>query len=415
MYSSQLNTPQAAALPRPATAASNAVGTSSLAGRLGPIRVTLLIDRLNYGGAERQFVELAKALHQQGHRVLAMVFYEGGALEAGLRASGVSVLTLGKRSRWDIVGFLTRMIRALDVEKTQVLLAYSGVPNLVGLLAKLALPGTCIVWGVRASNMELRRYGLFPWVVGRMAAFLSRRADLIIANSHAGRDYVIGQGYPASSTVVIPNGIDTDRFFPSAEVRARVRRAWGVGPDERVVGIVGRLDPMKGHDTFLKAAARLKATIASARFICVGDGAADYKTALQAQASTLGLGDGLTWLPADSHVSDVYNGLDVLCSASVFGEGFPNVVGEAMACGVPCVVTDVGDSGLILNQPSFTVRTGDADALAAALASILAMPPHEREQLVMAGRNRIVSAFSIPRLVWSTERAIASVLRGSAR
>jgi glycosyltransferase involved in cell wall biosynthesis len=387
----------------------------SHAARLGPIRVTLLIDRLNYGGAERQFVELAKALHRRGHHVVAMVFYEGGALEPYLRESGVTVVTLGKRRRWDVVGFLARTIRALNHERTQVLLAYSGVPNLVGLLARPALHGTRVVWGIRASNMELWRYGPLPWIIGRVSAFLSRRADLIISNSHAGRDVVVKEGYPTSSTVVIPNGIDTDRFSPSPEARARARRAWGLGADEQAVGIVGRLDRMKGHPTFLEAAARLRATHPNARFICVGNGPAHYKAELQTQSAMLGLGDALMWLPAEANVADVYNGLDVLCSASVFGEGFPNVVGEAMACGIPCVVTDVGDSRLILDQPSLTVRAGDADTLAAAVAAVLAMSSHEREQLGMAGRDRIVHEYSIPRLTWLTEQAIAAVLREGAR
>ena len=382
---------------------------------LPPIRIALLIDRLNYGGAERQFVVLAKALQQHGHSVVAIVFYADGPLEADLRGSGVTTRVLDKRGRWDLVGFAFRLARVLRQEQSQVLLCYSGVPNILAVMLKPLFPGVKIVWGVRASNMQLHRYGRLPQIVGRLASVLSRYPDLVIANSFAGRADVVANGYPRRKIVVIPNGIDTDRFVPCAESRARLRRQWGVSTGEKVIGLVGRLDPMKDHQTFLKVAAILARARGDVRFVCVGDGPAVYRQELQEVGTQLGLDGRLSWIPSQAQMTDVYNGLDVLCSSSSHGEGFPNVLGEAMACGIPCVVTAVGDSARILGQPRFTVHAGDAHALAERLNALLNSPPDEIAQLAAAGRQRIVREFSIAHLVRATERALASLLPGSAR
>ena len=344
-----------------------------------------------------------------------MVFYSNGALEADLRGSGVTIRVLDKRGRWDLVRFAFHLARVLRQEQPRVLLCYSGVPNVFAVMLKPFVPGVKIVWGVRASNMHLHRYGWLPLIVSRLASALSRYADLVIANSFAGLAHAVSTGYPRRKIVVIPNGIDINRFVPSAESRARVRQQWGVSAGEKLIGLVGRLDPMKDHQTFLEAASMLARERGDVRFVCVGDGPAVYRQELQGVATRFGLDGRLLWMPGQAHMTDVYNGLDVLCSSSSYGEGFPNVLGEAMACGVPCVVTAVGDSARILGQSRFTVQAGDARALAERLNVLLNSSPDEIAQLAAAGRQRIVGEFSIAQLVRATEHALGSLLSGSAR
>jgi glycosyltransferase involved in cell wall biosynthesis len=297
-----------------------------------------------------------------------------------------------------------------------VVLTYSGVPNILAVMLKPFLPGVKIVWGVRASNMQLHRYGWLPRILGRMAPALSRYADLVIANSFAGLAHAVSSGYPRRKMVVIPNGIDTERFVPCTESRARLRRQWGVSTGEKLIGLVGRLDPMKDHQTFLTAAAILARERGDVRFACVGDGPPAYRRELQRVGTQLGLDGRLLWMPGQAHrMTDVYNGLDVLCSSSSYGEGFPNVLGEAMACGIPCVVTAVGDSARILGQSRFTVQAGDAGAFAERLDVLLNSPADEIAAMAAAGRQRIVNEFSIAHLVRATEQALASLLSGAAQ
>ena len=381
---------------------------------LPPTKIALLIDRLNYGGAERQFVALANGLQQHGHSVVAMVFYANGALEADLRGSGVTIRVLDKHGRWDVVRFAFHLARVLRQEQPRVLLCYAGVANIFAVMLKPFLPGVKIVWGVRASNVQLRRYGWLPQILGRLSSPLSRYADLVIANSFAGLRHAVSQGYPRRKMVVIPNGIDTNRFVPCAESRARLRQRWSVSTGEKLIGLVGRLDPMKDHYTFLNAAAILARERGDVRFVCVGDGPAAYRRDLQEVGAQLGLDGRLLWIPNQADMPNVYSGLDVLCSSSAYGEGFPNVIGEAMACGIPCVVTTVGDSARILSQPRFTVQAGDPRLLAERLDILLNSPPAEIARMAAAGRQRIEQEFSIAHLVQATEHALASLLNGSA-
>ena len=148
---------------------------------------------------------------------------------------------------------------------------------------------------------------------------------------------------------VIPNGIDTSRFREMPGSGARLRALWGVRDDQILIGLVGRLDYMKDHPTFLRAAAKLTHHNDSVRFVCVGGGPISYAAQLKDLSSELGLHDRIVWAGDQDDMPSVYSALDLLVSSSS-GEGFSNVIGEAMACGVPCVVTDVGDSALIVGE-----------------------------------------------------------------
>lgn len=376
--------------------------------RSGPtsLKIALLIDRLNCGGSERQFVVLARALHERGHIVTAMVFYAGGAFETELRSAGVRVRPLNKRRRWDLWGFGRQLARAAREEKPHVLYGFTSVANIAATVVRPLVPSARVIWGVRASNVPLARYGWLPPLINRVAVRLSRRTDLVIANSHAGLAAAVGRGYRPPQMTVIPNGIDTDRFAPDREAGARVRAQWNVRPSDTLVGLVGRLDPMKGHPIFLQVAAMLARDRPNVMFACVGDGNAAYQRDLLETACRLGIGSRVRWVPHAQDMTAVYNAFDVLCSSSIDGEGFPNVIGEAMACETPCVVTDVGDSARVLNREGLIVRSVQPELLASTIATVLDLPPSQRAGLAAEGRRRIMSEFSVARLVDATERAI---------
>jgi glycosyltransferase involved in cell wall biosynthesis len=376
------------------------------------MRIAFLIDRLNYGGAERQLVVLANTLSQAGHTVVVLVFYDDNVLEPELRASGVRIRSLRKRGRWDIAGFMRRLLVALRQERPDVLHSYLGVPNILAAMIKPLFPSMNVVWAVRASDMPLHWYGSLPRLLDVLARLLSICPDLIIANSSAGRRHVVAAGYPARKVVVVHNGIDTDRFTPSADARARFRRQWHVPPEHALVGLVGRIDPVKDHATFLRAA-RILIGRSDVRFACIGDGPEPWRHALREQAEALGLEDAVIWIPAQADMTEVYNGLDVLCSSSV-SEGFPNVVAEAMACGVPCVVTDVGDSARVVGRHGRVVPAGDAYAIADGIAQLLKTPLADRARMAAANRAWISQEFSVTMLRRGSEAAIRSVRRASA-
>ena len=377
---------------------------------LRPFRLLFLIRSLNYGGAERQLVALAKGLWSREQSLAIATFYPGGAFSKDLELVGVPVVSLEKRSRWGIFRFLWRLFRLVRTTQPQILHGYLGTANILTVLLKPFCPETKIVWAVRASNMDLNRYGwldrLLYWIESR----LSRLADVIIVNSYAGLEYAVDHGFPRGKMVVIHNGIDAQRFLPNQESRRRMRELLGIKEGEQVIGLVGRLDPIKGHETFLKAAAALSGEQQGVRFICVGNGPEMYKRALIVLSEELGLGNKLIWLDATDSPESIYNAFDIATSTS-YGEGFPNVIGEAMACGIPCVVTDVGDAKRIVGDTGYVVDPGNPPALVSAWQLALDAGAVEKTSRSQRARERVIEHFSLERLIEETARVLETAVK----
>ncbi|TKB75404.1 MAG: glycosyltransferase [Nitrospira sp.] len=368
------------------------------------MKIIFLIRSLGYGGAERQLILLAKGLHARRHDVVVSVFYSGGPLEKELRDAGIRIRPLNKTGRWDVPGFLFRMAKVLREERPEIVHGYLPDPNLVTAVLKPFFPAIKIVWGVRSARLDWQQCDWLARANFKLSCRLSGLADAIIANSHAGRAYHITSGYPAEKMLVIPNGIDTERFRPAPTLRERTRSAWGISTGESLIGLVGRLDPQKDHPNFLRAASLVARRRERVRFVCVGDGPDEYRMRLQALARSEGLDGRLLWMPNPPDMPAVYNALDVTVSCS-FGEGLPNVVGEAMACGVPCVVTDVGDSAWVVGDVGEVVPPRNPLALAKAIEKVLAEGRGDSSAI----RSRVMAHLSVDRLVADTERVLKDV------
>jgi glycosyltransferase involved in cell wall biosynthesis len=369
------------------------------------IRLLFLIRDLEVGGTQRQLVELVRALDKRRFVVTVATFYDGGTLRAELRGQpGIRVVSLHKTGRWDLIGFGLRLLRLARQVRPHIVHGYLDNANELSLLAG-RLTGARVVWGLRGSGAAHAPGDRLGAALTHAGAGLSRFADLLIVNSAAGRRYYHALGYPARRLMVIRNGIDTARFRPDPAAWAAQRHAWQIGPDVALVGLVGRIDPLKDHATFLQAAARLAAICPAAQFVCVGDGPAVLQQQLVAQAATLGLESRLRWVGTGQAMPQIYNALDLLVSSSI-SEGFSNVIAEAMACGVPCVVTAVGDSARLVGNPAQVVPPRDPARLAHACARLLALPPAGHAARGAAARARIVRHFSVAHLAAQTERAL---------
>ncbi len=373
------------------------------------MKIMLLCQSLVVGGTQRQIALLAPALRRRGHDVSVAVFYCRGPFAAELVAGGVPLHDLGKHGRWDVIGFLSGLRRRVAIERPDVLYAFLPVPNIIAALIKLVVyPAPRVVFGVRSARM-LRSYDWLTHRQYRIEALLSSLADGVIVNSSQGLVDTIARGFRARHIAVVSNGTDTDLFAPDPDARARLRAEWGIGEHEVLVGQVARFDPMKGHDVFFAAATRLSCQSASWRFVCIGID--DNKRVLvQALADRIAPGLRLILAGARTDMASCFSALDIACQASHFGEGFPNAVSEAMACGVPCVVTDVGDARAIVGDLGVVVPAGDAAALANGLAEMRARLERERSQLAVAVRRSITERFSVTAFAEATERALQVAL-----
>ncbi|MFN7930695.1 MAG: glycosyltransferase [Blastocatellia bacterium] len=369
------------------------------------MKITFLVRALNLGGAQSQMVILARALQQRGHQINVIAFYDGVHKQA-LQEANVAVHLLHKRGRWDVIGFLWRLVKLVRRQSPDILYGYLATCNLLASWLRLFVPRAKAVWGLRTANLNLAYYDWLARLLGWLEIKLGWLAALVIANSQAGRQFAIQQGVPAQKIITITNGIDDTRFYPDANARAQTRARWKVRPDELLIGIVGRIDPIKGHKVFLTAAAKLSKRYPHARFVCIGESVRPkYQQSLYDLTGKLGLQERVIWAGAQYDMLGAYNALDLLTNASS-SEGFSNVIGEAMACGVPCVVTDVGDSAWLVGTTGIVVPVPDASALLAGWLACFEQRPELSAQTVA----RVRQHFSVAALVEHTEAALMAIL-----
>ncbi|MGH8234759.1 MAG: glycosyltransferase [Rhodanobacteraceae bacterium] len=375
-----------------------------------------LVRSLRQGGAERQLVALARGLHHRGWPVTVVCCYGGGVFQAELEKSGVPLIDLHKRGRWDVAGFMWRLLRTLRDSHAEIVHGYMTLGNMLALLAHAVRPRTRVVWGVRSTIIDRTRRDWLSRLNFRMSCSAARFADRIIANSEAGAVHHASLGYPHGRIEVIPNGIDTERFHFDATGRNRLRDEWKVADNTTLVGLVGRIDPMKDHATFLQAAELLAARDDRLRFVCVGGGDSGFAQGIKALATRLGLDPRLVWAGARNDMAAIYSALDIAASSSC-GEGFSNVIAEAMACGRPCVVTDVGDSARIVGTCGAVVKAGDPSALADAIERVAKElgDPGESARLRAASRARIEESYSLDALLRNSEKAFRALDRRAER
>ncbi len=374
------------------------------------MRILLLTRSLGLGGAERQLVMLARGLSHGGHHVAVAVFYPGGAFEEELRSDGILVHDLGKRGRWDTLPFVARLARAVRAERPDVVLTSNGA-NLFAALLKPLFPSVKMVWAVRSAMDDLGAYDWLMRAAPRLESLASPLADAIFANSHAARRQAVANGMNGAKIVVIPNGIDCERFRPDPVAGRRLREEWAIPADARLVGVVARLDPVKNHRTFLEAASRVASARPDVRFVCVGGGKPAYRLALERLASELALAPRLTWAGERKVTNAVYGALDVAVLSSD-AESFPNAVAEAMACGKPVVVTNAGDMPVIVGDTGIVVPPREPTSLARGILQLLERTESPASTLPIRTRARIEREFSVQLLVDRTARALDRVVGG---
>lgn len=367
------------------------------------MKIVFLARALGPGGAERQLALMAAGLQRRGHDVAVATFYPGGTFRQGVADAGARHISLEKRGRWDVLGFLRRLRRLLRQERPDILYSLLPPANIIAAVATPRIAGMRRVWGIRVSEMDLSHYDWLQRLSYAMERRLARFADLMIFNAESGHRLAAARGMAADRSAVVPNGIDTAAFAPDETARRRIRDDWGVAPGEPVIGMIARFDPMKDHANFLGAATQLARTRPGLRLVLAGYGAEPGNERLAGMVRAAGLTDRVRLLGQRQDMPAIMTALDILCLPSAFGEGFPNVLGEAMAAGTPCVATDVGDSRAVVGDTGEIVPPRDSQALADALERMLARLDRSPGVTRDRARARIVENFSVDRLIDRTE------------
>jgi glycosyltransferase involved in cell wall biosynthesis len=361
------------------------------------IRVAHLITDLSTGGAQRMLQRLLDNLEPAEFENHVICLSHDKTLMAAIEAAGTPVHAIemapalpSPAAAWRLYGVLRRL-------RPDILQTWLYHSDLLGLAFGRLAGVPRIVWNIRCADTdEMYRSGRNAMVL-RLLTRLSRRPDAVIANSHAGREVHEYLGYCAKLWRVLPNGFDTARFKPDAAAHDALCRALSLPGDSQLVGLVGRFDPLKDHATFLGAAAICAIEKANAHFVLVGNGIDNRNEPLVALIRSLDLEQRVHLLGERDDVAAVTAGLDVATCSSI-GEGFPNVIGEAMACGVPVVATEVGDSARLLGEAGVLVAPADPKAFAEALLGLLDDTDAARRAMGTLGRRRIEREYSISRI-----------------
>lgn len=365
---------------------------------INKIRVVHVITCLSTGGAEMMLYKLLAHTDLTQFDPIVISLDDEADLGRRIRAHGINVHSLNMRrdfsSGWHILR-LARLLRKLQPDIVQGWM-YHG--NLAASLANMALGGRFpLLWNIRQTLYDIRHEPMTTrWVI-QAAAKLSHRPEHILYNSYLSADQHAAFGYSPLKTRVVPNGFDIQRFAPNSYYRESIRESLGIPPDALVIGMTARYHPMKNHALFLEAASLLMQHQKNVHFILTGRDVTADNPVLHPLLQRFPGKNQLHLLGERKDIYCLLNAMDIFSLTSSRGEGFPNAIGEAMACGIPCIATDVGDVPLIIGKTGRVLQVLEATPSALAFAWLEWINAGEvwRKELGLRAMQRIRKHYNI--------------------
>lgn len=358
------------------------------------LRVTHVIGSLDVGGAETALVKLVLRSVANGLRHEVISLLKDMPLADGLEGAGVPVRTLGLDRKNLSFAALAHLREALIDTHTDVVQTWMYHGDLFGGLAARAadIP---ILWNIRQGSYPGDEMGWRTRIAAMACALVSRWVpDVILGCSERGLALHRKRGYRGIMEY-IPNGFETERFLPAPDGGRDERERLAVSGEDFVIGMAARFCPQKDHATFFTATRRFLARHPEALFMLCGEGVRwDNERLSRLIPDDLAFRSHLRLLGVCRDMTGFYPALD-LCTLSSVNEGMPNVLGEAMACAIPCVATDVGDTALLMGDTGIAVPPGDPDRLEEGWEALYAMGPEGRRALGKRCRDRIEKQFSM--------------------
>lgn len=356
------------------------------------LRILHLSNSLNQGGAEHVLARLVTSrAHSADEHHVIITLLAGGAYTDQVRAKGIEVIELGLNGLSKAHAQMTALTASLERFRPDVLLTWLYQACLVGTLAHATIPNSRLIWNLRGTAKDPAEASLNNRLSVRSLALLSPRPWAIAVNSRQGRLDHSGLGFRPRRWAYVPNGFDPTGWYPDESERHHMRRALGIGADAIVFAMVARADPQKDHQTLLDAFNRVAVHQCNARLLLAGRGTEDLPLTDEIRRRVIALG-------SRSDVDRLLRGCDIGVLSSAYGEGLPNAVAEKMLTGLPCVVTDSGDSRLLVGDTGIVVPPRDPSALAEAMAAMLESSAQERRGLGLRARERVEKRYSMAKM-----------------
>ena len=368
------------------------------------MKLLFIITGLSTGGAEMMLYKLLDRINrEQFDPFVISLTYEGESqISQRISDLDIPIYLLNINSKQEILQAIWRLINLVRKIQPDIIQGWMYHANLAAQFASLlTFQSVPTVWNIRHSVYSLKYEKSTTATIIKLLAKMSSFPKNIIYVSHISAKQHEKLGYQDSKSVVIPNGFDTEVFTPSINARNGLRRELGLTENAIVIGLIARYHPMKDHDNFLSAATLLLKKFPDIHFVLVGTGVKKENSGIVSLLSDFKLTDDphFHFLGERQDISKITAGFDIASLVSAWGEGFPNVVGEAMSCGVPCVVTDVGDSAWIVGETGKVVPPKDTEKLAQVWQEMIELGQEKRSQLGTLARQRIIENFSLDAIV----------------
>jgi len=370
-----------------------------------------IITGLNTGGAETMLYKLLFNIDRTKFEPMVLSLTDIGSIGKKIEKLGISVKALGMKRGVPDPRYVFRLAAILKKEKPDLVQTWMYHADLIGGLAAKLVRNIPIVWNIRHSNLDPEGNKKTTILTAKTCAKLSKTIPKkIICCSEASFKVHSELGYKEEKMIVIPNGFDLDAFKPDDGARYSVRRELRIPDDAVIIGVVARFDPQKDHKNLIDAAGVLCRTYENIYFILCGDRITNDNKQLTKWIQEYNLQTNFYLLGRRTDVARITAAFDIASSSSSYGEGFPNVVGEAMACEVPCVVTNVGDSAYIVGDTGIVVSPKNPLAMAKAWEKLIKLPAEERKILGKLARKRIEDNFEINSIVNQYEALYNKIL-----
>lgn len=377
-----------------------------------PQTILHVITSLNLGGAETMLCQLLEHTDRSRFAPVVVSLRPEGPLAPRVRDAGVPLHCLDMGSYLNFpaaLGRLKALMRELQPDLVQTWMYHA---DFLGTLAARSLaPRPPVVWNVQHSSFSPGGTKLLSRLLRSLLSLLAKSwPDRIVVCSRTSIDLHAGIGYPREKMLHIVNGADTRRFLPDLAARRALRAQLGIGDDVKVIGMAGRNDPQKDYPTWFAAVQELQKTDKHTCFVACGAGVTEQAPNLAALRRECPAPHNIFLLGPRQDMPKVYPAFDLATLSSAFGEGFSLALCESLACGVPGVVTQVGDSADLIGDCGLSVPPRDPKALAAAWKKMLALPAAEQQTLREQSRTRAEENFALPAIAAQYEGLYTSLL-----
>jgi glycosyltransferase involved in cell wall biosynthesis len=361
------------------------------------ISVLHIIIGLDVGGAEMMLKRLVEShAGNLAYRHVVVSLTDIGKLGPQLQSNGVEVYSLGMRSAFGIPLVLWRLVRLIRVSRPDIVQTWMYHADLLGGLAARMAGNRHVIWGIRTTDVRAGGSSatvIVRWLCARLSNWVP---SIIICAAEASRRSHIAVGYDAKKMMVVPNGYDFSWLKASADERQSLREQCGINHNDVVVGSLGRFHAVKDQENFVRAAELLAPQYPQLRFLMLGRGLDWNNAQLVDWIDRSGCKNRFVLLGERKDVPQCLAAMDIFCLHSRT-EGFPNVLAEAMAMGLPCITTDVGDAAMLLADTGVVVPKENSAALAQGVERLLALDQDARHALGMQAKARVEAEFSMTR------------------